>query len=51
MIHLEMIFVSLELKIQKKKLSEQFCFDLMALKYDLAGLGLKSTDAVNDSLD
>lgn len=40
MILLEMIFVSLEFKIQNKLL-EQFCFDLMVLKYKLAVFGLK----------
>lgn len=41
MILLEMIFVSLEFKIQNKKLLQQFCFDLMVLKYNLPVFGLK----------
>lgn len=36
MIHLELIFVSLEFKIQNKKLLQQFCFDLIVFKYNLA---------------
>lgn len=36
MIHLELIFVSLELKMQNKKLLQQFCFDLVVYIYNLA---------------